>query len=90
MAEVSVRVEDRLTTSVDEVWLAPRIRAALPWLGEVEGDLRLGGEFSARFHASGWEGTGRVEVCDPPQRLRVATKGADQPDSEPHRGHSDG
>ena len=27
------------------------------WLGEVEGDLRLGGEYRARFFASGWEGT---------------------------------
>ncbi len=79
-----VRVEDRLTTSIDEVWSALTDPGRLAhWLGELEGDLRLGGEFSARFHASGWEGTGRVEVCDPPQRLQVATKGADQPDESP-------
>ena len=44
------------------------------WLGDVEGDLRLGGEFRARFFASGWEGTGRVEACDPPRRLLVQTR----------------
>jgi hypothetical protein len=43
------------------------------WLGEVEGDLRLGGEFRARFF-DGWEGTGRVDACEPPRRLLVATK----------------
>ena len=36
----------------------------------MEGDLRLGGEFRASF-TSGWEGPGRVDVCEPPQRLLV-------------------
>lgn len=36
------------------------------WIGEVEGDLRLGGDFCARFFTSGWEGAGRVETCEPP------------------------
>ena len=49
------------------------------WLGEVEGDLRPGGEFRARFFASGWEGTGRIEVCEPPRRLLVLTTDADDP-----------
>jgi Activator of Hsp90 ATPase homolog 1-like protein len=72
-----VRMEDRFDTEVDEVWSAltdPRRLAS--WLGEVEGDLRLGGEFRARFFASGWEGTGRVDACEPPQRLLVLTKHA--------------
>ncbi len=47
------------------------------------GDLRLGGEFRGHFFASGWEGTGRVEACEPPQRLLVLTKDADQPDESP-------
>ena len=46
---------------------------------EVEGDLRLGGEFRARF-TSEWEGTGRVEACEPPRRLLVTTKDPGQPD----------
>src|SRR5579863_4419012 len=61
-----VRMEDRYDTDIDDLWSAltgPRRLAR--WLGEVEGDLRLGGEFRARFFASGWEGTGRVEACEP-------------------------
>ena len=46
-----------------------------------EGELRLGGEFRAHFFASGWQGTGRVEACEPPQRLLVLTKDADEPDA---------
>jgi len=77
----AVRMEERLDTQVDEVWSAltePRRLAS--WLGEVEGDLRPRGEFRARFFASGWEGTGRVEACEPPGRLVVLTRDADEPD----------
>jgi len=69
------RIEDRFDTDIDDLWSAltdPRRLAR--WMGEVEGDLRLGGEFRARFFASGWEGTGRVEVCEPPRRLLLLTK----------------
>jgi len=72
-----VRTEDRLDAAIDDLWSAltdPGRLAA--WLGEVEGDLRLGGEFRALFFASGWEGTGRVDACEPPQRLRVVTSHA--------------
>ncbi len=75
-----VRMEDRYDTDIDDLWSAltdPRRLAR--WLGEVEGDLRLGGEFRARFFASGWEGTGRVEACEPPRRLLVLTNGLDEP-----------
>jgi len=75
------RVEDRLEAQVEDVWSALTETGRLAgWLGEVEGDLRLGGAFSARFVASGWEGTGRVEACEPPQRLLVVTQDADEPD----------
>src|SRR5262245_62544433 len=73
-----VKMEDRFDAHVDDVWSAltdPRRLAG--WLGEVDGDLRLGGEFRARFVASGWEGTGRVEACEPRQRLLVLTKDAE-------------
>jgi uncharacterized protein YndB with AHSA1/START domain len=78
-----VRIEDRFDTNVDDVWSAltdPRRLAR--WLGEVEGDLRLGGEFRAHFFASGWEGTGRVEACEPQHRLLVLTRQANNPDEQ--------
>ena len=62
-----VTVQDRFDTDIDDLWSAitDPVRLAR-WLGEVEGDLRLGGEFRAHFSlASGWEGTGRVEACEP-------------------------
>jgi uncharacterized protein YndB with AHSA1/START domain len=70
-----VRMEDRYSTAIDDLWSAltdPRRLAR--WMGEVEGDLRLGGEFRARFFASGWEGTGRVEACESPRHLLLLTR----------------
>ena len=75
-----VRMEDRYDTGIDDLWSAltdPRRLAR--WIAEVEGDLRLGGEFRARF-TSQWEGTGRVEACEPPRRLTVVTKQTDERD----------
>jgi len=78
-----VRMEDRFDTHIDDVWSALTDPGRLArWLGEVEGDLHLGGEFRAHFFASGWEGTGRVEACEPPQRLLVLTKQPDKPDEQ--------
>jgi uncharacterized protein YndB with AHSA1/START domain len=67
-----VRMEDRLSGDVVDVWSAltdPRRLAG--WIGEVDGDLRVGGTFHRRFFASGSEGTGRVEECEPRRRLLV-------------------
>jgi len=78
-----VRLEDRFDTDMGDLWSAltdPRRLAR--WLGEVDGDLRPGGEFRARFFASGWEGTCRVEVCEPPRRLLLLTKSEGEPDGE--------
>jgi uncharacterized protein YndB with AHSA1/START domain len=78
-----VRMEDRFHTDVEDLWSALTDPSRLArWLGEVEGDLRIGGDFRARFFASGWQGTGRVDVCEPPRRLQVLTKEADKPDEE--------
>src|SRR5215469_4598485 len=77
-----VRIEDRFDTDVDDLWSAltdPRRLAR--WIGEVEGDLRLGGEFHFHFFASGSEGTGRVEACEPPRRL-LLTMALGQPDED--------
>jgi uncharacterized protein YndB with AHSA1/START domain len=74
-----VRMEDRFDTSIDDLWSALTGRDRLArWLGEFEGDLRLGGAFQARFFASGWEGTGRVQACEPPRRLLVLTRESDE------------
>ena len=77
-----VRIEYRFDIRIDDVWSAltdPRRLAR--WIGEVEGDLRLGGEYSFCFFASGSEGTGRVEACEPPRRLLV-TMALDRPDED--------
>ena len=78
-----VRMQDRFDTGIGDVWSAltdPRRLAR--WMGEVEGDLRLGGEYRFRFFASGSEGTGRVEACEPPRRLLMTTRGVDEPYDE--------
>lgn len=66
-----VHMEDRYDTDIDDLWSALTDPQRLArWIAEVDGDLRLGGEFRATF-TSGWEGHGRVEVCEPPRRLLV-------------------
>ena len=77
-----VRMEDRVSTDTGDLWSAltdPRRLAR--WIGDVEGDLRLGGEFHFHFFASGSEGTGRVETCEPPRRL-LLTMALGQPDED--------
>ncbi len=52
-----VRMEDRYNTDIVDLWSALTDPGRLArWIAEVEGDLRLGGEFHARF-TSGWEAT---------------------------------
>lgn len=66
-----VHAEDVYSTEIDDLWSAltdPKRLAR--WLVEVAGELRLGGLFDARF-TSGWKGSGRVDVCEPPFRLLV-------------------
>src|SRR5258708_34510107 len=75
-----VRMEDRFDTDIDDLWSALTDPHRLArWMGEVEGGLRVGGEFRARFFASGWEGEGRVEACEPPRRLLLLTKQPGEP-----------
>jgi uncharacterized protein YndB with AHSA1/START domain len=77
-----VRMEDRFDTDIDDLWSALTDPSRLArWLGEVEGDLRLGGEFRFHFFASGSEGTGRVDACEPPRRL-LLTMALGQPDED--------
>ncbi len=76
-----VRMEDLLATDVADVWSALTDPSRLSrWYGEVEGDLRPGGEYRARLHASGWEGRGRIEACEPRRRLLLVTRHVAAPD----------
>jgi uncharacterized protein YndB with AHSA1/START domain len=76
-----VRMEDRFDTDIDDLWSAltdPRRLAR--WYGQVGGDLRRGGEFHASIPSAG-ERTGRVDACEPPQRLALTMR-----DPEPQPG----
>ena len=78
-----VRVEDRFDADIETVWSALTDPSRLAsWWGEVEGDLRLGGEYRERVFASGWEGTGRVEACEAPRRLLVLHREPDQSEDQ--------
>jgi uncharacterized protein YndB with AHSA1/START domain len=67
-----VRMEDRFSTGIDDLWSALTDPQRLArWIATVEGDLRPDGEFRARFTSNCWEGPGRVDVCEPPRRLRL-------------------
>ncbi len=71
-----VRIEDRYDTEIDDLWAALTDPGRLArWFGRVEGDLRPGGDF--RLYVE-WEGTGRVEVCEPPRRLLVTVRESDE------------
>jgi uncharacterized protein YndB with AHSA1/START domain len=74
-----VHMDDLYETSVDGLWAALTDAVSLgQWVAGVEGDLRVAGAFTAAF-TSGWEGVGRVDVCDAPHRL-VVTLAPDQED----------
>jgi uncharacterized protein YndB with AHSA1/START domain len=74
----TVRMEDRYDTNIEDLWSAITDPSRLArWLGDIDGDVRLGGEFRAHFFASGWEGTGLVKACEPPSHLLVLTKDID-------------
>src|SRR5579862_1477076 len=74
-----VRMEDRFDTNIDDLWSAitdPKRLAQ--WHGQVEGDLRAGGNFHVYLESDDWEGTGRMEACEPPRRLLVTTRESDE------------
>lgn len=74
-----VRIEERYDTDIDDLWDAitnpGRLRR---WYGEVDGDLRLGGQFRLYVAAADIESTGRVEACERPRRLLLTTKETDE------------
>lgn len=75
-----MRIEDRFDADISDVWSALTDPARLAhWYGTVTGDLRAGGEYQAHVLASGWEGTGGIEVCEPRRHLIVTGKDPDGP-----------
>jgi uncharacterized protein YndB with AHSA1/START domain len=78
-----VRIQGRYGTDVDDLWSALTDPGRLArWYGRVEGDLRPGGQFRLHIESDGWDGTGRVDACEPPRRLLVTTRDADEPYDE--------
>jgi len=74
-----VRIEDRYDTDIDDLWSALTDPDRLArWYGQVEGDLRTGGEFRVYIEANDIESTGRAEACEPPRRLLVTTRETDE------------
>jgi uncharacterized protein YndB with AHSA1/START domain len=74
-----VRIEDRYDTDIDDLWEALTDPGRLArWYGEVEGDLRPGGQFRTYNAADDIEARGRVEACEPPRRLRLTSKETDE------------
>jgi len=75
-----VRMEDCFDTGIDDLWSALTDPDRLAhWYGEVEGELSQGGEFRVRITLAG-ERTGKVEACEPPQRLLLTMR---DPDARP-------
>ena len=65
----AVRVEDVYDTDIDDLWEACTTPERLArWIGEVSGDLRVGGSIHATFTSS-WTGPGLIEICDQPHHL---------------------
>jgi len=78
-----VRMEDRFGTDIDDLWSALTDPSRLArWYGDIEGDLRPGGEFHARITGAG-EATGRVDACEPPRRLLLTMRDADPQPGQP-------
>jgi uncharacterized protein YndB with AHSA1/START domain len=73
-----VRVEDRYDSGIHDIWLALTDPARLAcWYGQVDGDLRVGGALRIYLESDDWQGTGRIEACEPPRRLLVTTRESD-------------
>src|SRR5260370_4185314 len=79
-----VRIEDRYNTGIDDLWSALTDPGRLArWYGQVEGDLRPGGQFRLHVESADIDAAGRVEACEPPRR-RLGTN------REPDESHQPG
>lgn len=76
----TVRIEMLVEASAEDAWAAVTTPDRLAgWLGDVRGDLRAGGEWTALFFPSGWDGAGRVLECGPGYRFLVESAEPGQP-----------
>jgi uncharacterized protein YndB with AHSA1/START domain len=74
-----VRIEGRFDIDINDLWSALTDPSRIShWYGQLEGDLRVGGEFRLTVESSGWAGTGRVDACEPSSRLLVTTRETDE------------
>ena len=74
-----VRIERRYDTPAADLWSALTDPDRLArWYGQVEGDLRVGGEFGLHLDGADLDSVGRVEECDPPHHLLVTTHETDE------------
>lgn len=70
----AVRVEGRYATSIDDLWEACTTPERLArWIGEVSGDLRVGGTVRATLTSS-WNGDVRIETCERPHHLLLTVE----------------
>src|SRR5882672_5657549 len=70
-----VRIEDRYDAGIDDLWSALTDPGRLArWYGQVEGDLRPGGQFRLHVESADIDAAGRVEACEPPRRLLVTNR----------------
>lgn len=77
-----VRMEDRFATDTADLWAALTDPSRLArWIAVLDGEPRLGGTVRARF-TSTWEGTLRVDECEPGRRLLVTSTSDDPEDGE--------
>lgn len=65
----AVRVEDVYDTGIADLWSACTEPERLArWIGEISGDLGVGGAIQVSF-VSSWTGPGRVDACEAPHHL---------------------
>jgi uncharacterized protein YndB with AHSA1/START domain len=70
-----VRIEDRYDTGIGDLWSALTEPDRLArWYGQVDGDLRPGGQFRLHVESADIDATGRVEECEPPRRLLITNR----------------
>lgn len=70
-----VRIEDRYDTTNDDLWEALTDPNRLArWYGQVDGDLRPGGQIRTYVADADIESTGRINACEPPSRLALSTR----------------